>query len=219
MRAPFPPERVIPKDLAAAVATIPYWFVIGGHAVRCFCPYRPTQDVHFGVDTPANLEDMLAQLAIRGKVEVSERSAGTVHLKWQGIDVSIFVLDTLKPHTEARRLTVTGILGTKLHAILDRGTRRDFFDLYVMLQDQGLGLAECLSAMRTLHAEGVPEPLLLRALTFFDDAEREAPLPKEGKDDWATVKDFFLTRVGSLLVPPTQKLTIQANVVDLKPEG
>ena len=52
------------------------------------------------------------------------------------------------PLVEDRRLDVTGILATKLHAILDRGLRRDFFDLYVMLQQQRLGIAEGLAAMR-----------------------------------------------------------------------
>jgi len=53
-------------------------------------------------------------------------------------------------------------------------------------------------------------------LTFFDDAEREARLPGEGPQDWATVKDFFLTRAGSLLVPPGRALAIQGRVVDVR---
>ncbi|MBI3182724.1 MAG: nucleotidyl transferase AbiEii/AbiGii toxin family protein, partial [Myxococcales bacterium] len=183
------PESVIPQALAAVVAPLPCWFVIGGHAVRCFCPYRPSRDVDFGVGAPADLEALLAQLERGGTVELSERSADTVHLRWNGINVSIFVLASLKPHTEDRRLTVTGILATKLHAILDRGTRRDFFDLYVMLQHESLGIAECLAAMRTVYAQPINEPLLLRALTYFDDAEREAALSNEGPGDWETVKD------------------------------
>ena len=55
----------------------------------------------------------------------------------------------------------------------------------------------------------VNEGLLLRALTYFEDAEREAALPGEGSRDWALVKDFFQTRVGSLLVPPGRPLKIQ----------
>ena len=43
------PVMVIPSPLGNAVADIPYWFVIGGQAVRCFCPYRPSRDVDFGV--------------------------------------------------------------------------------------------------------------------------------------------------------------------------
>lgn len=209
------PEQVIPQALAKVVAPLPYWFVIGGHAVRCLCPYRPSRDVDFGVAAPSELEELLAQLSASGTVEITERAADTLHLRWNGINVSIFVLQMLAPHTEQRRLTVTGILATKLHAILARGTRRDFFDLYVVLQTQSLGIAECLAAIRTVHAQPINEPLLLRSLTYFEDAEREAPLPGEGPKDWGAVKDYFLTRVGHLLVPPAARLEIQRHEVDV----
>lgn len=206
----------MPEPLARAVANLDYWFVIGGHAVRCFCPYRPTRDVDFGVALPNDLEGLLEHLARRGKVEIVERGEQTVHLRFDGVDVSVFVLAELAPFTEQRRLSVRGIVATKLHAILDRGTRRDFFDLYVTMQIHQLGIAECIAAMRDVYGSELNEPLLLRALTYFDDAEREATLPGEGTDDWHIVRDFFLSRVGQLLVPPTKLLAIQSREVDVR---
>src|SRR6185503_14498203 len=200
------PVRIIPSPLSAVVRDLPYWFVIEGHAVRCICPYRPSRDIDFGVADPANLEDLLAQLGKSGTVEILERAEGTVHVRWNDINVSIFVLRTLAPHVEDRRLNITGILATKLHAILDRGTRRDFFDLYVTLEHQRLGAAECLAAMRAVYGPKINEPLLLRALTYFDDAEREAPLPAEGARDWETVKGYFQDVVAHLLMPPPRPL-------------
>ena len=76
-------------------------------------------------------------------------------------------------------------------------------------------IVEALVALRAVFEEPVPEGLLMRALTYFDDAEREAPLPGEGERDWETVKRFFLERVGQLIVPPPRRLEIQARVVDL----
>jgi hypothetical protein len=120
------------------------------------------------------------------------------------------------PFTDERRLTVTGILATKLHAILDRGMRRDFFDLYVTLQTQQLGIAEALAAIRAVYRQPIRDALLLRALTFFDDAEREASLPGEGRTDWARVKEFFQVRAGALLIPPAAPLDIQKRRVDVR---
>jgi hypothetical protein len=127
------------------------------------------------------------------------------------------VLEFLVGHVEERRLDVSGLLATKLHAILDRGLRRDFFDLYVMLQQHSLGIASVLSAIRTVYRSEIDDTLMLRALTYFDDAEREARLPGEGKVDWRTLKDYFLVQVGSLLTPPLQKLEIQSRIVDVNP--
>ncbi len=212
----YPPERVIPEPLARAIEGLGNWFVIGGHAVRCFCPYRPSRDVDFGVGELRALDELLAELERRGRVEILERSQDTVHLRFEGINVSIFVLAKLLPFTEERRLSVAGILATKLHAILDRGTRRDFFDMYVTLQVHRLGIAECLASMREVYGPQLNEALLLRSLVYFEDAEREAQLPGEGPQDWATVTDYFLTRVGQLLVPPSKRLAIQDREVDLR---
>jgi hypothetical protein len=213
--ARYRPVQVMPPALARAVDAIPYWFVIGGQAVRCFAPYRPSRDVDFGVAAPANLAGLLRQLRASGTVEVLERAPGTLHLSWKGIKVSGFVLPQLAPHVDARHLDVTGILATKLHAILDRGLRRDFFDVYVMLETLRLGIVAGLSAMRTVYRTPIDDGLVLRALTYFDDADREAPLPGEGPRDWRRVKDYFLLQVGSLLVPPLERLSIQERVVDV----
>lgn len=217
MTARFTPIQVMPRDLAAAVNALPHWFVIGGQAVRCFAPYRPSRDVDFGIDRAANLDDLVNQLSRQGKVEILERSADTVHLLWNGIKVSAFVVPHLLLHVEDRHLDVTGILATKLHVILDRGLRRDFFDLYVMLQQQRLGLAAVLGAIRSVYRGEIDEGLMLRALTYFDDADREAALPGEGRSDWTAVKGYFLKQVGTLLAPPMRRLDIQAHTADVEP--
>jgi hypothetical protein len=213
--SPYSPEQVIPQALRPVVEPLPYWFVIGGQAVRCLCPYRPSRDVDFGVADGHDLDDLVAQLASSGEVEILERAADTVHLRWNGTNVSVFVLAKLASFVAGRRLGVEGILATKLHAILDRGTRRDFFDLYVTLQDRQLGIAACLRAIRAVYQQDVDDSLLLRALTYFDDAEREALLPGEGPRDWERVKRFFVARAGQLLVPPGEPLEIQGLRVDV----
>lgn len=215
MSAPYTPRQVMPPTLGDAVDDLPYWFVIGGQAVRCFAPYRPSRDVDFGIDSPGNLDELVQQLSRRGHVEIQERGRDTVHLTWNGIKVSAFVLDFLVPHVEERHLDVTGILATKLHAILDRGLRRDFFDLYVILHQQRLGIASALAAIHRVYRNAeIDDTLMLRALTYFDDAEREAVLPGEGPGDWRTVKEYVLTQAGSLLTPPLRRLRIEERVVD-----
>jgi hypothetical protein len=214
----YSPHQVIPAALATVVRDLPYWFVIGGHAVRCFCPYRPSRDVDFGVRDASDLASLLGELERTGELEIDERSADTVHLRWNGVNVSVFVLPFLEPFVQERRLNTTGILATKLHAILDRGTRRDFFDLYVTLHRQRMGILECLRAIREVYQREVNDALFLRALTYFDDADREAPLPGEGPRDWDAVKDYFAVNAGSLLVPPGKTLDILAQVVDVAAE-
>ncbi|MCA9645796.1 MAG: nucleotidyl transferase AbiEii/AbiGii toxin family protein [Polyangiaceae bacterium] len=211
------PRDVIPKTVADALPPGRYWFVIGEQAVRCFAPYRPSNDVDFGVVTARNLTQLLNHLKKHGKAQVLERDEGTVHLRFNGVDVSIFVLRDLEPYVADNALDVTGVLATKTHALLDRGLRRDFFDLYVMLQLHSMGLADCLRALRDVYRTEVNDGLVLRALCYFEDAERGPVLPGEGKDDWTHVKEFFQRAVAALIVPPIKPLAIQARVVDSSP--
>ncbi len=207
------PLQVIPKVVAEAVKTENYWFVIGGQAVRCFVPYRPSHDVDFGVGKVREVKKLVARLECAGRVEFVERSVDTVHLNFEGVDVSVFLLPQLVAHVEGQSLTLPGLLATKAHAILDRGTRRDFFDLYVLLQSHHLGIGEVLHALSEVYQEPVNQGLMLRALSYFDDAEAEAKLPGEGPGDFKTVTRFFSKAVGALVVPPGGALTIQGKKV------
>jgi hypothetical protein len=211
------PLDVIPAAVARALPTrSPAWFLIGGHAVRCFAPYRPSNDVDLGVRTKKDLDALVRALAERTELSVLERSEDTIHLVVDGVDVSIFVLPKIKKHAPEQSLSADGVLATKLHAILDRGTRRDFFDLYVMMQQEQVGIAHCFHALRKVYGEEINEGLFVRAITFFDDAEREPRLAGEGASDWQRLKQFFMTAAGALIVPPHAALQIQRRVVDVR---
>lgn len=202
--------EVIPAVVATAVQSEDYWFLIGGQAVRCFVPYRPTHDVDFGVSKPSQLKRLLGRLGEAGKIDLIEKSADTIHLTFEGVDISIFLLPELAAHAENQALTVNGLLATKAHAILDRGTRRDFFDLYVLLETHRMGFSDVLRALTEVYGEPVNQGLMLRALGYFEDAATEAPLPGEGRGDFKVVQEFFQRALGALVVPPRQGLKIQA---------
>jgi len=211
------PLKVMPKAVAKALGETPFWFVIGGQAVRCICPYRPSRDVDFGVLTAKDAKSLLDRLRMKGNVEIFEQGKNEAHFSFEGVDVSIFVLPELQAYVEDHALNITGILATKVHAILDRGTRRDFFDLYVMLAVHRLGLLEALNALSTVYEQDINQGLFLRALTYFEEADAEATLPNEGPADWDTVKHFFRLAVAALLVPPVRELSIAKRVVGVEP--
>jgi hypothetical protein len=207
------PLEVIPEVVAKAVQSEDYWFLIGGQAVRCLVPYRPSHDVDFGVSKPSQLKRLLGRLEQAGQVDLIERSADTIHLTFEGVDISIFLLPELAAHAENQALTVNGLLATKAHAILDRGTRRDFFDLYVLLETYRMGLSDVLRSLTEVYGEAVNQGLMLRALGYFEDAAAEAPLPGEGRGDFKVVQEFFQRALGALVVPPRHGLKIQAKRV------
>ena len=84
------------------------------------------------------------------------------------------------------------IAAMKLAAITGRGSKKDFIDIYFLLQE--FSLAEMLSFYNEKYHDG-SSFLVLKSLSYFEDAETD-PQPFMLKEtDWKQIK---LTIVGSL---------------------
>ena len=88
----------------------------------------------------------------------------------------------------------------KLAAIARRGLRRDFWDLYALVQ-AGLPLREMADAYQAKF--GTKEADLyhaLRTLTYFADAEKDPELPRGlSARRWEAIKAFFRAEAPRLL--------------------
>lgn len=81
----------------------------------------------------------------------------------------------------------------KIAAISDRGTKRDFIDLYFIIKmEKVLSLDEILRLYDKKFGLLKQNKIhILKSLCYFDDAEQE-PMPKMLKDvSWKEVKKFF----------------------------
>lgn len=89
------------------------------------------------------------------------------------------------------------IIAMKLNAILGRGTKKDFWDLYELLQHYSL------RDMIAFHEKKFPEQNLLitipQAIIYFTDAEEtNAPVSLKGQT-WDKVKKFIQKKVSDYL--------------------
>lgn len=85
----------------------------------------------------------------------------------------------------------------KLSAIASRGARRDFWDLHAMLTARHRSLQQALDGyMRKFVVEDVGH--VVKALTYFDDAEAE-PMPTGLlPEHWAQIRSEIVTWVLAL---------------------
>ena len=82
----------------------------------------------------------------------------------------------------------------KVEAIANRGSRRDFVDLYVAASQYGL--AEILDWFGKKYAAvSFSRTHVLKALTYFTDAEEEPPPHLLLPLDWSTVTWYFRSEV------------------------
>ena len=96
-----------------------------------------------------------------------------------------------------RMFSQEDICAMKVNAILGRGTKKDFWDMYELLNHF------TLSKIISFHQKKFSTQLLLisipQALTYFHDAEESVePISLKGQD-WATVKEFIQDKVREYL--------------------
>lgn len=86
------------------------------------------------------------------------------------------------------------IAAMKIAAVSDRGTKRDFVDLYfIFSEEKKMTLAEALKVYdRKFKALRQNKIHILKSLAYFDDAEKEADLKMIKPFSWKKVKDFFI---------------------------
>ncbi len=91
------------------------------------------------------------------------------------------------------------IAAMKLIAASQRGSKKDFIDLY-MIEQNGLTLASIIKSLPEKYPNtSINYYHIIKSLVYFDDAELE-PMPRMLVElEWGTTKDFFVQKQKSLL--------------------
>jgi hypothetical protein len=198
-------EALTPKTraafrVAAGLPFIPRYYLAGGTGLALHLGHRFSVDLDFfspaadsvGPDERAAMQAAFADPSLA----IAHDKDMTFVATWQGVGISFFRLALYPLVQEPLPLegvpvtTVEEIGAMKLAAIMARGTRKDYIDLYFILQRTPLErlfevAAVKYAAVRTFAVSTV------RALTYFVDAEA-TPMPQMiERTSWATVKRFL----------------------------
>lgn len=94
---------------------------------------------------------------------------------------------------EVRILAQADISAMKLSAITNRGVKKDFYDVYFLVQKHGFAQL-CGWYQQKFETNNLF--MLLKSLTYFDDAEQsQAPVLLTETVSWTMVKQTLLDEV------------------------
>ncbi|MEK7858064.1 MAG: nucleotidyl transferase AbiEii/AbiGii toxin family protein [Elusimicrobiota bacterium] len=138
---------------------------------------------------------LLEDLKATGPLKIKEEKDGTCHLDLGGTSVSLFhydypILGTSQSWRGLEAASLEDIAAMKLSAVLGRGSKKDFIDLYELCRR--LGLDRVMTTAGRKFPRHADFPLqAARALLYFDDAQKE-PMPRMlGPGSWEDVKSYF----------------------------
>jgi len=169
--------------------------------------HRVSVDLDFFSDADA-LDFVSRQILVKDLLacgaEVEEEKNGTLHARHRGTHLSFFhyaypLLRPARPWGRIRVAQPADIGLMKIGAVIGRGGKKDFLDLYTVLS-RTCSLAQLLrlSKKKFKGARDFPSQAC-RALVYFDDADPE-PLPRLNKPpDWGEVKRFFEREVRKIV--------------------
>lgn len=194
------PETRQAFQIAATLPFVQRYYLAGGTGLALHLGHRFSVDLDFFSDAPHAVgpdERAILRAAFDDpSLAISFDKEMTFVANWRGVGVSFFHL-TLYPLVQEPLLvegvpvaTVEEIGAMKLAAIMARGTRKDYIDLYFILQQTPLErLFEVAAAkyarVRTFAVSAV------RTLTYFVDAEA-TPMPQMiRRASWPAIKRFL----------------------------
>jgi len=189
------------QALYERLAQLPFiseFYLAGGTGLALQLGHRRSVDFDFFGDSAEAVGQSQRQIILENltddpSLNIIWDKEGTFSAHWRGVGVSFFRLYqhplALPPlQIAGLRVAVVEEIGAmKLAAIISRGTKKDYIDLYFILQHTSLqGLFE-LSAIKYPYNASFPV-MAVRALAFFKDAEAE-PMPQMIIDvDWDKIK-------------------------------
>lgn len=173
------------------------FYLAGGTALALQIKHRRSVDFDFYIQGNFDSEKILIHFQENGhNVILIQEAENTLIAKVEGIEISLFTYPykLLKEFVEADYLnlaSIEDISAMKLVAIIQRGIRRDFVDLYFLIKLLGL------RKVFQLTEEKYPpfnKYLALQAITYFEDAQKEPARRKIvlfQTVSWDEIKNFI----------------------------
>ncbi len=180
------------------------FYLAGGTAVAIRLGHRRSIDLDYFCTDDFDEHALAKELRTKFGVNVQSLSKNTINCTLNRVSIS-FMTFRHEPLGESElwapfRTPIASeadLITMKLNAIVNRGLKKDFIDLYALLES-GWTLKESISLFQSRFGlSGAGH--LFRALTYFDEANRE-PTPKAiWQIDWRVVKSTIRKEVEAYL--------------------
>ncbi len=173
------------------------FYLAGGTAVALFLNHRRSDDLDFFSEKEFNQALLVKRLKGVGNFEGLKNAENTIIGKLDDIKISFFTLPyaLLEPTAKQENIAVaqlTDLAAMKILAISDRGTKRDFIDLYWLCQ-KFKSLEELLFIFQKKFGEYDYNIYhIIKSLVYFGDADTDAMPQMRVNLKWETVKKFFI---------------------------
>lgn len=175
--------------------------LVGGTALALQYGHRQSIDLDFFGAPQVEQDETIEMLSTLGPISILNRSRKILQVVLRNIKVDVIDYSQYPwisaPVVEdgVTLASPQDIAAMKVNAVEGRGTRKDFVDIYFLLQHYSL------SQMLDFYTQKYPNYSLFRALlslTYFDDAEQQAMPKMLANASWEEIKSTITKEVSKL---------------------
>lgn len=178
--------------------------LVGGTALSLQYGHRISVDLDlFACNLEADFITIISEIKNKGyTIEIRKQSSSILIAMVEEIKVDIVNYPYPWIDSEIREENIVmatdkDIAAMKLSAITNRGTKKDFIDLYYLLKHYSL--EQMVSFYTTKYGESSVF-MVLKSLTYFDDAELDvSPNVLDRTINWSTIKNTITNEVKLLM--------------------
>lgn len=179
------------------------FYLAGGTALAIQFGHRESIDLDFFSREKFSVSDMEKELSLIGKFILSKKDDRTLDGILDGVKISFFHYDydLIYPLIEFNNIQIADerdIACMKLDAVSSRGSKKDFIDIYFLLEKYSL--SELIDFFERKYKNIEYNKLhILKSLAYFIDAEDE-PMPVMIKNvEWEEVKKKIIEEAKGVL--------------------
>ncbi len=173
------------------------FYLAGGTAAALHLGHRRSVDLDFFSKNPFDGEWIIQSLAQIDEVEILKKEPKTLIGYWKQTRLEFFeypykLLEKPQMWLGIKIAGLRDIALMKMIAIANRGSKKDFFDLYEICK-RGISLQELFKLLPLkFHQVKYDTYSLLKSLVYFENAENEPDPDLINGSSWENVKAFFL---------------------------
>ncbi len=174
------------------------FYLVGGTALALRYGHRISVDLDFFTEKEFDTSSLIDTLKEKFSVRVLSQAKNSLTLDLRSVKTDFIRHNypILKPFVKADEIkmaSVEDIAAMKLNSTMNRGAKKDFYDIYELLNH--FTLQELITFYNSKY-DFSSQLIVLKSLVYFDDAEQE-PDPVTVKPvSWSLVKQRISEEVG-----------------------
>lgn len=203
-------EFIMSKERHALLAKLIHksflddFYLAGGTALALHLGHRWSEDLDFFCEHKFDSFSLISKLSEIDEFLVTGQEMDTVHGLMGNVKLSFLyypypLLEDCHLYNKIKIANIKDIALMKIIALVQRGTKKDFIDLY-FIEKEVMKIEELINLFsEKFKITSYQSILIYKSLGYFEDADREVT-PKMFKEiSWEEIRSYFLRRQKELL--------------------